>query len=103
MTSEEGRGADAAAIDVAYVARLARIDLTPEEQARFQRQLDEVVAYVRKIREPDTSGIEPTAHAVAVRNVFRDDAPRPGLDRGEVMANAPAVVQGLFRVPQIVE
>ncbi|MBN1557996.1 MAG: Asp-tRNA(Asn)/Glu-tRNA(Gln) amidotransferase subunit GatC [Lentisphaerae bacterium] len=90
-------------IDVRYVARLARLNLTEAECARFQAQLDQVVNYVRKIREPDTAGIEPTSHAHPLENVFREDAVEPGLDRETVLANAPRTRDGLFIVPRIVE
>jgi aspartyl-tRNA(Asn)/glutamyl-tRNA(Gln) amidotransferase subunit C len=100
---DHGHARDADAMDVAYVANLARIRLSDSERERFQEQLDQIVAYVRKIRELDLEGIEPTAHALAVQNVFREDATAPGLDRDTALANAPATVQGLFRVPQIVE
>ena len=94
---------DTDSIDVAYVANLARIALTEEERATFQAQLAQVVEYVRKIGELDTTDIDPTAHAVAVRNVFREDEVRPGLDRQTALDNAPATIQGQFKVPQIVE
>jgi len=92
-----------ATIDVAYVANLARIALTEEERATFQAQLAQVVDYVHKISELDTTGIEPTAHAVAVQNVFREDEVRPGLERQTALDNAPATVQEMYKVPQIVE
>lgn len=97
------RGATTEHVDVAYVARLARLYLTPEETARFQAQLDEIVGYVRQLEEVDLSGVEPMAHAVRIQNVFREDTPRPGLDHDVVMANAPAVVEEQFQVPKIVE
>jgi aspartyl-tRNA(Asn)/glutamyl-tRNA(Gln) amidotransferase subunit C len=91
------------AIDVAYVARLARLHLTPDETAQFQSQLGHVLDYVRKIREKDLSQVEPTAHPVDFANVFRTDRETPGLDHGTVMNNAPAVVEEQFMVPKIVE
>lgn len=91
-------------VDVAYVARLARLDLTPAETAQFQSQLGQVLDYVNQLRELDVTGVEPTAHAMPVTNVFRADEPGgPGLDRDEVMANAPASRNGLFMVPRIIE
>ena len=90
-------------IDVAYVAHLARLHLTDEEVDTFQRQLEDIVGYVRKIRELDVSGIEPTSHAHDIHNVFRHDEPGPGLDRETVLANAPERTGDQFRVPRIVE
>ena len=90
-------------IDVAYVARLARLALTDAEVAAFQWQLGDILAYVGQLAELDLEGVEPTAHAVPVRNVFRDDHSVPGLPRDEALANAPNARQGLFIVPKIVE
>jgi len=94
---------DAAGIDVAYVAHLARLQLTRKETATFQEQLGHVVEYVKKIDELDVTGIEPTAHAVQVHNVFRDDLVKPNLERERVLKNAPSCTQDQFQVPKIVE
>lgn len=90
-------------IDVAYVANLARLELDPETAALFQRQMETIVDYVRKIGELDLAGIEPTSHGQPVFNVFREDVERPGLDHGRVLANAPARIGDEFKVPRIVE
>ena len=90
-------------IDVAYVARLARLQLSDEEVATFQSQLGDIVEYVRKISELDLSGIEPTSHAHPVHNVLRKDGARDGLAHDDVMANAPLSRDGQFIVPKIVE
>lgn len=90
-------------MDVSYTARLARIELTPEEAARLQAQMDQILVYIRKIRELDLKGVEPTMHAQAMQNVFRSDAVRPSLDRETVLRNAPATTGGQFQVPKIVE
>ena len=63
-------------LDVAYVARLARINLTEEEAKVFQKQLDDVLNYVEKLRQLDVTGVDVAAHALPVFNMFRDDAPR---------------------------
>jgi aspartyl-tRNA(Asn)/glutamyl-tRNA(Gln) amidotransferase subunit C len=90
-------------IDVAYVARLARLELSAEETRRFQAQLDQIVDYVRQIREPVVDGVAPMSHAHPLHNVFRADAVRPGLDRETVLANAPRHANGQFAVPRIIE
>lgn len=90
-------------IDVRYVARLARLDLTDEEARVFQAQLSQVLSYVRQINRLDLSGIEPTSHARPMVNVFRRDTVRPGLAHDEVLQNAPASANGQFTVPKIVE
>lgn len=88
-------------IDVAYVARLAQLDLTDEERRAFQNQLEHIVDYVRDILHINVDGIEPMAHAITIPNVLRQDDIRPGLDRGAVLANAPAQDGEQFLVPRI--
>jgi aspartyl-tRNA(Asn)/glutamyl-tRNA(Gln) amidotransferase subunit C len=100
--SVESKGR-AVALDVEYVARLARLELTPEEIATFRPQLDQLLAYFRQLGELDLTGIEPTSHAHPAENVLRDDEPRPGLDTERVLRNAPACIEGQFEVPRIVE
>jgi len=90
-------------IDVNYVANLARLSLTPEEQAELGGQLGEVLGYVEKLKELNVEGIEPMAHAVPLINVTRADEVRPSLDHALAMQNAPAEADRLFRVPKIVE
>jgi aspartyl-tRNA(Asn)/glutamyl-tRNA(Gln) amidotransferase subunit C len=99
----DGYAASAEHIDVKYVAHLARLALGEGELAAFQAQLDEILGYVDQIRKLDVEGIEPTAHAIPVTNVMREDEPRPCLDRERVLANAPAVYQDQFEVPPIIE
>ncbi len=93
----------AEAIDVRYVAHLARIELSDEEIEQFQGQLEDVLQFVEQLRGLDVEGVEPTAHAVPVHNVFRPDEPRECLDRERVMENAPQSRQGHFLVPRILE
>lgn len=90
-------------IDVAYVAELARLKLTLEEERTFQQQLETIVQYVEKIGEVDLSGIEPTLHGQALVNVFREDVVVPSLDRERFLVNAPERNGFEFRLPKIVE
>jgi aspartyl-tRNA(Asn)/glutamyl-tRNA(Gln) amidotransferase subunit C len=85
----------------AYVARLARIDLTDAEIDLYAGQLATVIGHAAQVAALDTAGIEPTAHPLPLRNVTRPDEPRPSLDRVEVLAQAPAVEDGRFKVPPI--
>jgi aspartyl-tRNA(Asn)/glutamyl-tRNA(Gln) amidotransferase subunit C len=89
--------------DVKYVAHLARITLTAEEEQRLGAQLGQILGYVEKLKELDVSGVEPTDHAVPLVNVTRPDEVRPSLPHDEAMRNAPAQANGLFIVPKIVE
>jgi aspartyl-tRNA(Asn)/glutamyl-tRNA(Gln) amidotransferase subunit C len=90
-------------IDIRYVAHLARMSLTPEEEERFGAQLESVLGYIKQLKEMDVSGVEPTAHAFPLVNVTRADEIRPSLPHEEALRNAPAQVKGLFQVPKIVE
>ncbi len=90
-------------LDVAYVAKLARLNLSEEETQLFQTQLQQVLTYADKLREVDLSGVEAAAHAVPMFNVFRDDAPRDWFSAEEALSNAPRQANGLFIVPKVVE
>jgi aspartyl-tRNA(Asn)/glutamyl-tRNA(Gln) amidotransferase subunit C len=87
--------------EVAHVANLARLALSDDEIELFTTQLGAVLEYAAAIRRLDTSGVPPTAHPLPVHNVLRDDDPLPGLDRDEVLAQAPAAEGGRFRVPRM--
>jgi aspartyl-tRNA(Asn)/glutamyl-tRNA(Gln) amidotransferase subunit C len=90
-------------IDVRYVAHLARLELTPEEERRFGEQLGQILGYVEKLKEVDVTNVAPTAQAMRRVNVTRADALRASLPHAEAMRNAPAQANGLFIVPKIVE
>ena len=90
-------------LDVAYVARLARINLTEEERKTFQKQLNGVLKYVEKLRQLDVTGIDVAAHPLPVFNVFREDAPRDWFTAEQALSNAPRQANGLFVVPKVVE
>jgi aspartyl-tRNA(Asn)/glutamyl-tRNA(Gln) amidotransferase subunit C len=90
-------------LDVAYVARLARLNLTDEETELFQKQLGEVLKYAEKLREVDVSNVEAAAHALPIFNVFREDAPRDWFTAQQALSNAPRQANGLFIVPKVVE
>ena len=90
-------------IDVKYVAQLARLELSEEEQALFQPQLEGIVKYVEKISAVDVDGIEPMMHGQALVNAFREDRVRPSLDKETALANAPKRVNDEFLLPKIVE
>jgi aspartyl-tRNA(Asn)/glutamyl-tRNA(Gln) amidotransferase subunit C len=90
-------------LDVAYVARLARLYLLEEETELFHRQLVDVLKYAEKLREVDVSNVEAAAHALPVFNVFRKDAPCDWFTAQEALSNAPRQANGLFVVPKVVE
>jgi aspartyl-tRNA(Asn)/glutamyl-tRNA(Gln) amidotransferase subunit C len=90
-------------LDVAYVARLARLKLTETEAQLFQKQLGDVLKYVEKLRELDVSNVQAMAHGIPIFNVFREDEPRDWFTAKEASSNAPRQRDGLFIVPKVVE
>jgi aspartyl-tRNA(Asn)/glutamyl-tRNA(Gln) amidotransferase subunit C len=89
--------------DVAKVAILARLRLRPEELDLFTGQLNAIVDFVAQLQELDTAGVEPLAHGVEVRNVFRDDVRGESLPREQALANAPKRNAEGFLVPAVLE
>ncbi len=93
----------ASEIDVKYVAHLARLSLTPDEEKKIGAQLGNILGYIEKLRELNVSNVEPTAHAMPLVNVTRADEVRPSLPHEDALRNAPKQSGGLFIVPKIVE
>ena len=95
--------ADTSGIDVAYVAKLARLNLSDDETQLFQKQLGDVLQYAEKLRQVDVSQVEAVAHAIPVFNVFREDEPRDWFTAEEALSNAPRQANNLFIVTKVVE
>lgn len=89
--------------DVKYVAHLARIQLSPEEEQKLGTQLGNILGFMEKLQTLDVTQVEPMAHAVPTVNVTRADEVRPSLPHDDALRNAPAKANGLFIVPKIVE
>ena len=90
-------------LNVAYVAKLARLNLSAQETQLFQKQLGDVLKYAEKLKEIDVTAIEAAAHAVPIFNVFREDEPRDWFTAKEALSNAPRQANNLFIVPKVVE
>lgn len=86
-----------------HVANLARINLTPEEKERYSAQLNDVLAYIEQLNEVNVDGVEPTAHAFPVVNVWAEDVPEPGLSVEDALRNAPEKRDNMVVVPKVVE
>ena len=96
------------ASEVRWVALLARLELTEAELETMTRQLSSIVDYVDQLKQVNTEGVEPLAHALPVHNVFREDEPRPSLPTAEALANAPdrrtdAHGEQFYGVPAVLE
>ena len=89
-------------IDVRYVANLARLELSDEEVAEFQPQLEAILGHVAALTKIDVTGIDPTAHAAPVFDRMRADIPHESLTAAAVLQNAPDQSQGQIRVPKVV-
>jgi aspartyl-tRNA(Asn)/glutamyl-tRNA(Gln) amidotransferase subunit C len=89
--------------EVAKVALLARLRVSPEELETFTGQLNSIVDYVAQLQEVDATDVEPLAHGVELRNVFRDDVRGEALPREQALANAPKRNTASFLVPAVLE
>jgi aspartyl-tRNA(Asn)/glutamyl-tRNA(Gln) amidotransferase subunit C len=89
--------------EVQWVAHLARLQLTETELEILTRQLSAIVAYVDQLKQVNTEGVEPMAHALAIHNVFRDDEAAPSLPVADALANAPQRYGDFYRVPAVLE
>ena len=90
-------------IDVPYLARLARLEVTPEEVEIFGGQLGRILDHVEQMNKLDISGIEPTAHAITVFDVIREDTVTESLPKETILGNAPRGANGLFVVPKVLD
>jgi len=90
-------------MDIEKVARLARLELSEEEKEIFGNQMEQILTYMEQLNRLDTSGVEPTSHAIPIDNVFRDDEVKPSFPHEEVLAIAPDEEEGHFKVPRIIE
>ena len=89
---------DDATID--YVGILAKLELSEQEKEQAKKDMANMLDYIDKLGELDTTGVEPMSHVFPVQNVFREDVVTNGDDREEILTNAPAEKDGMFSVPQ---
>lgn len=90
-------------IDIAYVARLARLEMSEEELDRYRSQLGDILEHAARVQALPTEDVPPTAHPLPLENAFRADEIGPCLDRDEVLGQAPDRDGAFFRVPRILE
>jgi aspartyl-tRNA(Asn)/glutamyl-tRNA(Gln) amidotransferase subunit C len=89
--------------EVAHVARLARLGLSEDEMDRLASELDHILDAMQALRQLDTSAIPPTAQVIPLKNVMREDVPRPSWPVEEILQNAPATRDGQFLVPPVLD
>jgi aspartyl-tRNA(Asn)/glutamyl-tRNA(Gln) amidotransferase subunit C len=90
-------------LNIDHIARLARLELTREEKERFEQQLGDVLHHITQLSKVDVSGVEPTAHAFPLFNVWQDDVARSGLTVESALRNAPEQRDDMIVVPKVVE
>lgn len=88
--------------DIQHTARLARLELTPEETARFGRDLQKILEYIDQLRSVDISGVEPQRQCNRKLDCLREDRVAPSLSRDDALGNAPDIRDGMFRVPRVI-
>ncbi len=89
--------------EVEHVAKLARLELSAQEEDRLTDQLSNILTYVEKLNQLDTKGVEPTSHVLEISNVMREDAAGTSLPQDRALANAPDKAAGHYKVPKIIE
>jgi aspartyl-tRNA(Asn)/glutamyl-tRNA(Gln) amidotransferase subunit C len=88
---------------VRHIAMLSRLELTDREVAAFTEQLSAILQYVEQLNQLDTEGVEPTAHPLPLRNVFREDEPNAPLGVDDALANAPQRADGFYKTPKVID
>ena len=89
--------------DVRHVAQLARLDFSEDEEAQMADELSQILDYVDKLDELDTSGVPPMSHVLDVTNVFRPDTVEQRIDRAQALELAPEADDEYVRVPKVIE
>jgi aspartyl-tRNA(Asn)/glutamyl-tRNA(Gln) amidotransferase subunit C len=89
--------------EVVYVAHLARLEFSEAEKEKFTSQLNNILMYMDKLNQVDTTGIAPMSHAIALTNAFRQDVVLKSLDQEQALANAPEAKGQSFKVPKVIE
>jgi len=89
--------------NVKYVADLARIALTEEELTQHTKELEAILQYITQLEKLDVSQVEPTSHVLSLENVYRSDTVRPSLTQEQALSTAVSQLNGVFKVPQVIE
>ena len=89
-------------MDIIYLAKLARLKLTDAEKERFSSQMGTIIKYIEKLNELDTQNVEPTAHVLGLKNIFRDDMVMEPLTDHDPINDSPAHSKGHYEVPKII-
>jgi len=88
--------------DVEHIAKLAKLEFDEDEKARFTEQFNEILSFMEKLNELDTSNVEPLSHVIELQNVFRKDEPKPSISTEEALKRAPSKTEKFFKVPKVI-
>lgn len=89
--------------DVEHIAKLAKLNFSEEEKAAFTQQFNEILSFMEKLNELDTSNVEPLSHVIELQNVLRQDTVITSLPTEEALKNAPAKTDRFFKVPKVID
>jgi aspartyl-tRNA(Asn)/glutamyl-tRNA(Gln) amidotransferase subunit C len=89
--------------EIEHVAKLARLNLSEHEVEKYTKEMSNLIDFVNKLNELDTNGVESTANAIKMQNVFREDKVEKSFERDSILKNAPLKEAGCFRVPKVVD
>ena len=89
-------------INIKYIAELSRLELSSEQTGKLQQEMERIIGYIDELKELDVDGVEPTAHAAPLSNVWREDEVKDSYPRSEMFANAPGVInENLIKLPRV--
>lgn len=88
--------------DLDKIAHLARLSLKESEKEKFLGQVNQILHYVEKLNEVDTTGVEPLSHSLDLLNVTREDVKKESLSQAKALENAPKKNEGFFKVPKVI-
>ncbi len=89
--------------EVERIAKLAKLEFTDAEKQTLTRHLNEIITYMEKLNELDTTNVEPLSQVLDLANVMREDEVKPSLSRDDALRNAPARTEEFFKVPKVIE
>ncbi|ERT61825.1 MULTISPECIES: Asp-tRNA(Asn)/Glu-tRNA(Gln) amidotransferase subunit GatC [Megasphaera] len=89
--------------EIKKIALLSRLEVQDEDLESVGKQLNDILTYMELIGQVDISDVEPTAHAVSMFNVMREDVPQPSMSNEDALQNAPEREDGYFKVPKVIQ
>ncbi len=89
--------------DVEHIAKLAKLSFSEDEKEKFTEQFNEILSFMEKLNELDTSSVEPLSQVIELQNVLREDRVKPSLPTQDALKNAPAKDDRFFKVPKVID